>query len=255
MSATVSSLAASPQSDPHWDLRVDLACAFRWAERYNWHEGVANHFSLSVSDDGRTFLMNPNLRHFKRIKASDLILIDADDPSTLDRPDAPDATAWGLHGALHRQVPQARCAIHLHPHYATALACLEDPSMPPIDQNSARFYNRLSIDTAFGGMALDDEAERCVSMLGQNKVLLMGQHGVMTVGGSVAEAFDAMYYFEQSARTLMTAYASGRPVKVLDGQVAEVTARQWENEISSSAESHFRELQAILDVEDPDYRT
>ena len=83
---------------PYYDERVDLACAFRWTARLNMHEAVANHFSLAVDDAGTRFLMNPNQVHFSRIKASDLLLIDANDPETLSRPDAPDPTAWGLHG-------------------------------------------------------------------------------------------------------------------------------------------------------------
>ncbi|REJ72677.1 MAG: hypothetical protein DWQ28_00180, partial [Proteobacteria bacterium] len=75
--------------------RIDLAAAFRWAARLDLHEGVANHFSLAINDSGTRFLMNPNQRHFARIKASDLIEIDANDPETLAGPDAPDITAWG----------------------------------------------------------------------------------------------------------------------------------------------------------------
>ena len=92
-----------------WQERVDLAAAFRWAARLNMHEGVANHFSLAINDDGTKFLMNPNQAHFSRIKASDMIIVDANDPETLTGPDAPDPTAWGLHGGIHRGVPHARC--------------------------------------------------------------------------------------------------------------------------------------------------
>ena len=96
----------------HAGQRRELAAAFRWAARLGFHEGVANHFSLAVSDDGAQFLMNPNCRHFSRVRASELLLLDAHDPETMNRPDAPEATAWALHGALHRQVPHARCALH-----------------------------------------------------------------------------------------------------------------------------------------------
>ena len=71
-----------------YDERVDLAAAFRWAVKLNWHEGVANHFSLAVNDDGTQFLMNPNHRHFSRIKASDLLFLDSNNPSSADDPDA-----------------------------------------------------------------------------------------------------------------------------------------------------------------------
>ena len=71
------------------------------------HEGVANHFSLAVSDDGKQFLMNPDARHFSKIKASELLLLDADDPATMNRADAPDPTAWTLHGRIHATCPSA----------------------------------------------------------------------------------------------------------------------------------------------------
>ena len=94
------SLSGQPEQThnmPHWPQRVDLAAAFRWSARLDLHEGVANHFSLAVNEDATQFLMNPNQMHFSRIRASDLLLLDADDPATMDRPDAPDPTAWGLH--------------------------------------------------------------------------------------------------------------------------------------------------------------
>jgi len=97
------------------DERQDLAAAFRWAARLNLHEAVANHFSLAIDDSGRRFLMNPDQRHFSLIKASELLILDVDDPHTLDREDAPDITAWGLHGMVHRHCPHARCVMHLHP--------------------------------------------------------------------------------------------------------------------------------------------
>jgi hypothetical protein len=96
-------------------LRIDLAAAFRLSAFYDWHEAVANHFSLAVSPDGKQFLMNPRWMHFARIKASDLLLLNADDRSTMDKPDAPDLTAWSIHGRLHALLPHARCIIHLHP--------------------------------------------------------------------------------------------------------------------------------------------
>jgi len=89
----------------HWPERVDLAAAFRWTARLNMHEAVANHFSMAINDDGTRFLMNPNQMHFARIRASDLIIVDAKDPDTLTGPNAPDPTAWGLHGGLHHTAP------------------------------------------------------------------------------------------------------------------------------------------------------
>lgn len=237
----------------YYEERIRLACAFRWTARLDMHEAVANHFSLSVNDDGTRFLINPDGRHFSRIRAGDLLLVDANDPRTLDRDDAPDPTAWGLHGALHRHCPAARCALHVHPVYTTVLSGLADSTLLPIDQNCARFFDRVAIDTDYGGLALEAEAERCTRLLAEKRILLMGNHGVMVTAPSVAQAFDELFYFERAARTLVTAYMTGRPLRVMSDEVAEKTARQWEQ--FSGHENHFRELQAILDAEEPEYRS
>src|SRR5580658_1957643 len=89
----------------HRTERADLAAAFRWFARLEMHESVANHLSVAVSPDGSKFLINPRGRHFTRICAGDLLLLDAHDPSTLERPGAPDPTAWYLHATLHAKVP------------------------------------------------------------------------------------------------------------------------------------------------------
>ena len=201
--------------DPYHEQRIQLACAFRWAARLDMHEAVANHFSVSVDEDGTRFLINPDGRHFSRIRASDLLLVDAMNPRTLEREDAPDPTAWGLHGALHRNWPESRCALHVHPRYATVLAALADSTLLPIDQNCARFFNRVAVDADYGGLALGEEAERCTRLLKDKRIMLMGNHGVMTTGPSVAWAFDELYYFERAARTLVTAYITRRPLRVL----------------------------------------
>ena len=171
-----------PQANlSHWAERVDMAAAFRWTARLGMHEAVANHFSLAVNEDGTQFLMNPNQRHFSRIKASDLLFLDANDPNTMDQPDAPDPTAWGLHGSIHRACPHARCVMHVHSIHATVLACLADSTLPPIDQNTATFYNRYVVDNEFAGLAFEEEGTRCAKMLSDPKIktMIMGNHGVL----------------------------------------------------------------------------
>lgn len=241
-------------NDPHRAARLDLAAAFRWAARFDWHESVANHFSLAVNDSGTQFLMNANLIHFRRVTASNLLLIDADDPETMNRPDAPEATAWGLHGAVHRRCPHARCALHVHSRYATVLASLADSTLPPIDQNSAMFFNRVIVDANYGGLAFEDEGARCAALFSDpaKKVMVMGNHGVMVIGDSVADAFNRLYYFERAAGTVVTAYMTGRPLRVLSDAIAEKTARQVEA-TTDQAPRFLAELRALLDVEEPDY--
>ncbi len=240
----------------HWQERVDLAAAFRWTARLNLHEGVANHFSYAVNEDGTQFLMNPNQMHFSRIKASDLLFLDANDPKTLEGPDAPDPTAWGLHGSIHRRCPHARCAMHVHSIFATVLASLADSNLPPIDQNTATFYDRYVIDDHFGGLAFEEEGERCAAALSdpKKKVMIMGNHGVMVIGDTVAEVFNRLYYFERAAETYIRALQTGQPLRVLSHEIAEKTARELE-EYPEQDTRHLAELKAILDEEGSNYAT
>jgi ribulose-5-phosphate 4-epimerase/fuculose-1-phosphate aldolase len=150
-------------------------------------------------------------------------------------------------------VPQARCVLHLHPRYSLVLACLKDSSMPPIDQNTMRFYERLAIDDGFDGMGLGDEAERLPRAIGDKSVLVMGNHGVMVVGETVADAFDELFYFERACETLITAYSTGRELRLASPEVARKTARQW-LEYPQFAARHFAAIKDILDEECPDYR-
>lgn len=244
---------ARPNMD-HWQDRVDLAATFRWTERLNMHEAVANHFSLAVNDDGTQFLMNPNQVHFSRIRASDLLLLDANDPDVLDRPGAPDPSAWGLHGGIHRLCPHHRCAMHVHSIHATVLACLADSTMPPIDQNTAMFFNRYAIDHDFGGIAVGDEGARCGDLLQDPKIktLIMGNHGVMVLGANPAETFNRLYYFERAAETYIRALQSGQKLRVLSDEIAEKTAQEIED-YPGQAECHLNEIKAILDEEGSSY--
>jgi ribulose-5-phosphate 4-epimerase/fuculose-1-phosphate aldolase len=238
----------------HWQARTELAAAFRWTERLNMHEAVANHFSLAVNEDGTEFLMNPNQMHFSRIRASDLLLLDANDPDALDRPGAPDPTAWGLHGAVHRHCPHARCVMHVHSIHATVLASLADSTLPPIDQNCATFFNRTVIDDHYGGLAFEDEGARCAAQLTDPKVkvMIMGNHGILVLGDSVADTFNRMYYFERAAETYIRALQTGRPLRILSDEVAEKTASELED-YPDQSDRHLAELMAILDNEGANY--
>lgn len=238
----------------HWEERADLAATFQWAARLDLHEAVANHFSLAVNDDGTHFLINPNQVHFSQIKASDLLLLDANDPTALDKPAAPDPTAWGLHGSIHRLCPHARCVMHTHSIWSTVLACLADSTLLPIDQNTATFFNRYVVDEAFGGLAFEAEGQRCAEMLADpaKKVMIMGNHGVLVVGKSVADTFNRLYYFERAAETYVRALQTGQKLRVLPDDIAEKTAQELDD-YPGQAKAHLDQIRAILDTEGSTY--
>lgn len=239
-------------TDPYYEDRLNLAAAFRMTARLNMDEAVGNHFSYAVEDDGSRFLVNPFGRHFSNMRASDLLLLDANS----DNAEKADPTAWAIHGAMHRNAPQARCVMHLHSKYATVLASLADSALPPIDQNTMRYFNRVGIDAGFDGMGLGDEAERLTTTLGNKRILIMGNHGVMAVGNSIARAFDELFYFERACQTYITALMTQKPLRISSDEVAEKTARQWEAYMDQVGfcDAHLREVREILDREEPDYK-
>ena len=238
----------------HEKERIDLACAFRWTARMGMHEAVANHLSLAVNKEGNKFLINP-IKHFSRIKASDLLLLDANAPPDINDPLGPDPTAWGLHGAIHRNCPHAVCVLHAHPIYSTVLASLDDSNLPPIDQNAASFYNRYVIDENYGGLAFEEEGERCAAMLNDplKKVMIMGNHGVLVIGADVADVFNRFYYFERAAETYIKSLWTQKPLRILSDKIAEKTALELEK-YSDLSMIFFDNLKTLLDEEEPSYR-
>lgn len=234
--------------------REDLAAAFRWAARLGLHEAVANHFSLALGEGPEApFLIQPRGRHFSRVRASELLTVGPD--GTVEEGDGPvDPTALHIHGCIHRRVPAARCVLHTHMPYATALACIEGGRLEPVSQNALRFWGRVAYDQDFAGMALDDdEGERLARALADSSVLFMGNHGVTVVGPNVAEAFDRLYYLEKACETQVLAMSTGQPLRRVDDETARCTRDQWDA-YPDAAENHLAEIRAILDEECPDYR-
>lgn len=245
---------ADPGRQSEQALREDLAAAFRLAVKFGWSESVGNHFSAAVSEDGSKFLMNPKWRHFGEIRASDLLLLDANDETVMAGENAPDPSAWCIHGTVHRENPKVRVLFHCHPPNATALATLQDPSMKPIDLNTARFFGKVAVDLGFGGMA--DEAEegrRIAETLGDKPVLVMGNHGVSISAVTVAEAFEHLYFFERAAETLLKAYGTGQPLAIMSDNLAAKTAAEWEPYVGMGY-AHFDYWKRDLDRSEPDYR-
>ena len=230
--------------------RSDLAAVLRWAAREDLQEAAGNHCSLSVSDSGEKFLINPDGRYFSTLKASDLILVDLNNHTGTDRSNI---SAWLLHGQILQKVENAKCVLHLHPKYTTVLVTLVDSTIYPIDQVSMRFYGRVAFDCEFSGMIVEQtEADRLCDKLNDKQILIMGNHGVTVVAPTVAQAFDELYHLERACETLVTAYMTGQALKVVSDEVATRTSQDWQD-FSYSADLHFSELRKLLDREEPDY--
>ncbi len=232
--------------------RIDLAAAFQWSARLNFHEGVANHFSLSL--DGEKFLINPNQKHFSLIKASDILCLNLKDNfKRLDN--APDPTAWGLHSSIHKYVKHAKCVMHVHPIYSTVLASLKDSYLKPIDQNTSMFFNRMIVDEDFGGLAFEEEGKRFAKKFENSKIktMVMGNHGILILGRDVADAFNRMYYFERAAETYIKALQTNQKLRVLSAEIAEKTANELDN-YPDQANAHLSCIKEILIKENSNFR-
>ena len=237
------------------ELQKDLAATFRWTARLNMHEGVANHFSACIPGSSTDFYVNKAGVHFSQIKASDLILVTKENISDLkNKPELIDPTAINIHGTIHQKVPHAKCIFHVHSKYATALSTLKNPILPPIDQNTMIFYNRVSIFNEFGGLGFEDESIKMATALGNKQHMLLANHGIITTGETIAEGFNYLYYFEKAAETYLTALSAKKELNIVNDEVAEKTAQETSNYPIDLAKMHLDQIKLILDKEEPEYK-
>ena len=237
------------------EILNDLAAVFRWTAKLNMHEGIANHFSVCHPDSNGSFYVNGTGQHFSNIKASDLVLIEENNFEKMkNKPEIVDPTAINIHGAIHKKVPHAKCILHVHSKYATALSCLKDPTLPPIDQNTMRFYNRIALYDDFGGLGFEEESEKMANSIGNHSTLLLANHGILTAAPTIAQAFDDLFYFEKACETYLTALSTGKELNIASKEVAEQTAQDWENYSTDMAGLHLKAIRSILDSEDSSYK-
>ena len=236
------------------ELQQDLAAVFRWTAKLNMNEGIANHFSVCLPNSN-DFYVNGSGLHFSSIKASDMVLVEQNKIEEIKKkPELVDPTALNIHGIIHKKVPHARCILHVHSKYATALSTLKDPTLQPIDQNTMRFYNRVATYDDFGGLGFEEESHKMAAAIGNNRSMLLVNHGILTVGQTIGQAFDELYYFEKACETYITALSTNKELKIANSKVAEKTAQEWENYPVNMGEQHLKAIRSILDKEDSSYK-
>jgi ribulose-5-phosphate 4-epimerase/fuculose-1-phosphate aldolase len=232
--------------------KVDLAAALRLAARFGLNEGVCNHFSYAIPGVENRFLLNPHGIYWSQIRASDILVIDGEG-RTIEGAGEAELTAFTIHGRIHANHPSAHCVMHTHMPYATALACIEDGKLEPIHQSSLRFYNDVSYDPDYNGLAEDQaEGDRIAACLDGRKVLFLSNHGVIVVGETIAQAFDDLYYLERACQVQVLAMSTGRPLKRVGDNTAAKTRSEYDVG-GSYPEAHFSGLKRLLDSESPGY--
>jgi ribulose-5-phosphate 4-epimerase/fuculose-1-phosphate aldolase len=240
-------------------VRVDLAAAFRLAVRLDLHEGVCNHFSAMIpgKTSGQLFLLNRYGLHWSEVTASNLLSLDAQG-RLLEGEGEYEKTAFYIHSRIHLAHPRAACVLHTHMPYATSLTLLENGRLEMVEQNALRFHDDIAYDDVYNGLVVDEaEGDRLARALGPKRVLFLANHGVIVVGATVAEAFDALYYLERACRLQVLARSmmanSGGKFRAVRPEAVRTAYAMMRDDASKYAGAHFDALKRILEREEPGY--
>lgn len=241
---------AASTSSAEWQGRVDLAACYRLAAHFGLNEGIDNHLTLMVPGYEERFFLVPFGLHWSEVKASDFLVLDFEG-RVLSGNGPVEETALYIHLPVHRASRRARCVLHTHMPYATALTMLEDPRLEMAGQNALMFADDIAY-VDYHGLAFDaGEGERLARALGEKSVLFMRNHGVLVIGESVPEAFERLYFLERAAQAQILARSTGLPLRPVDERIVRATAAQFESGSQvggrDRAELHFEALKRLLD--------
>lgn len=215
-------------SAEEWKLRVDLAACYRLVAYYGWDDLVFTHISARVPGAEHHFLINPYGFLFEEITASSLVKVDLQGRKVLDSPHDINPAGFTIHSAVHAAREDAQCVLHIHSPNGIAVSAQKNGVLP-VSQQSIFVLSSLGYH-GYEGVALnEDEKPRLVADLGNNLFLMLRNHGLLTVGGSIADAFQAMYIFEAACMIQVRAQAGGGelipiPKPILDGAKAQMQA-------------------------------
>ncbi|MDZ4075811.1 MAG: class II aldolase/adducin family protein [Hylemonella sp.] len=235
--------------------RVDLAAAYRLAALNGWDDTIYTHISAAVLGEEGVYLINPYGLLFEEVCASNLVKVNTRGEKLDDSPYAVNPTGFAIHGAIHAARASARCVLHLHTEWGLALAMLPG-GLLPTTQHAMRLFQRLGRH-AYEGLALSEaEGQRLVKNLGELDGLILENHGTLTVGRTVAEAYMLMHHLERAARAQLRAMAaSGGQVLTANDAVAARTYAQWVGDGSErDGDAEWPALLRKLDKIDPSYK-
>jgi ribulose-5-phosphate 4-epimerase/fuculose-1-phosphate aldolase len=248
---------AHPPARSEQDVRIDLAAAYRLAAQRGWDDTVYTHISASVPGEAGVYLINPFGARFDEITASSLVKIDLDGKKVLDSPFPVNPAGFTIHSAIHAARHDAQCVLHVHSLNGIAVSA-QKQGVLPISQQSIFVLSSLGYHDYEGVALRDDEKPRLVADLGpDNNYLMLRNHGLLTLGRTVADAFLAMYFFETVCTIQVRAMAGGSELTTVDPRIvagAQAQARQATRGVGAGALA-WPGLLRRLDRTDTSYRT
>jgi len=257
MSAVLKSTSLRDRvSKDEWDVRVNLAAAYQLAAHYKWTDLIFTHFSARVPGPEHHFLINPFGQMFDEITASTLVKIDQEgnileDPTGLGVNQA----GFVIHGCVHKARSDALAVLHTHTRAGVAVSA-QTEGLLPLSQHSMRVMSEVTYHD-YEGVALDmDERTRMARDLGdKSHAMILRNHGLLTLGASVSEAFEFMYYLECACQIQVDALSGGREhVTLIPQGTVEKVHQQFNRPNRESANKHWPALLRMLDRRGSDYR-
>lgn len=197
-------------------LRRDLAACYRLIAYYGWDDLVATHVSVRLPEENG-FLINPFGMMFEEISPADLIKVDMDGKLLAPTPWQVNNAGFAIHSAIHGARHDAQCIVHLHTPDGVAVSMLEE-GLLPMNQTALISTGRIAFHD-YEGVASLGERQRLVEDLGDRNLMLLRNHGTLAMGGTVAEAFAAMYFLEIACTIQVRALGMGRPIHSVDPAV------------------------------------
>lgn len=255
MNASLKPVQAQAQAERQ--ARIDLAACHRLADHFGLNEGIDNHLTMLVPGQSDRFLLAPFGLHWSEVRASDFMVIDFAGQITGGHGPVED-TALFIHAPVHRLARRARCVLHTHMPNATAMGMLENPRLEMVVQSALMFHDDIAYDTNYNGLAFDkSEGERMARVLGEKSVLMLGNHGVLTIGETVPQTFERLYFLERAAQAQILALSTGRPLRPIAESIVQSTLAQFGSGAKvggrDRADLHFEALKRLLDRRQADY--
>jgi ribulose-5-phosphate 4-epimerase/fuculose-1-phosphate aldolase len=248
-------LAPKPTINPaEWALRVQLAAAYRVAAYLGWSELIYSHISMSVPGNEQHFLINPYGLRFDEVTASNLLKINVDGDLVEPGPYTANKAGFVIHSALHMARPDAQCVFHMHTLPGMAVSA-QDQGLLPIHMYSHDYYERLSYHEYEGSSIRLGERERLVKSLGANHAMILRNHGLITVGRTIPEAWIRYWRLNRACEVQLAAQSA--PLRFPSQEVckqANALADEFLTDQGPMGELEFNALVRIVESKDASYK-